>query len=299
MFDLIILGAGPAGLSAAIYAGRYKLNAAVIDSSFGGTLREIPLIENYPGFESISGAELANKMIAQVKKYGIRFIQEEVKRIEKEQGREQFIIKTEDNKYKAKAVILAMGMKHRILDVPGEKEFAGKGVSYCFTCDAPLFQDKTVAVVGGANSACIGSLILSGHAKRVYLIYRKDKLRGEPITVEKIKDTKNIEVIYNAHVREINGRQFVEEVVLGDGKRLKVDGVFVQIGAVPANALLENIKADKEGYIVTDENQATNILGVFAAGDITSRNVIKQVVSAASDGAVAAISSYKYIIKNK
>ncbi|MBI5872111.1 FAD-dependent oxidoreductase [archaeon] len=272
MHDLIIIGAGPAGLSAGIYAKRYKLNTAIIDSSFGGTIKEAHLIENYPGFEAISGLELAEKLLSQARRYNLEFIQEEVKRIENKDG--QFGVFTEKEEYKAKAVILAMGMKHKSLNINGEKEFLGKGVSYCLACDAPFFEGKTAAVIGGANSACSGALFLSRYAKKIYLIYRKDKLRAEPIIIEQINKAENIEVIYSANPKEIKGKQFVESILLDNGKEIKADGVFVMIGAVPAHALLKNIKVDKEGYIITDKNKAANVEGVFAAGDITSDNAI-------------------------
>ena len=201
MYDVIIIGSGPAGLSAALYAGRYKMKTAVISKDFGGTALEAHWVENYLGFEGLAGAELAEKFVKHAKKFGAEFIEDDVTKIE--QKNKIFAVYTEKKKYEAKTIILATGMIHRKLEIPGENKFLGKGISYCYTCDGPLFKDKVVGVAGGANSACTGALMLSEYAKKVYIIYRGEKLRGEPILIEQIKKNPKIQVVYKTNIKEI------------------------------------------------------------------------------------------------
>ena len=298
MYDLIIIGAGAAGLSAAVYASRQNMKTLVVSKDFGGTTMEAHLIENWLG-NIDSGVNIAEKFVEHAKKFGAELVIDGVKRIEKKN--KIFIVSTENKKYESKTILIATGMKHRKLDIPGEKEFFGKGVSYCYTCDGPLFKNKTVAVVGGADSACNGALFLAGYAKKVYIIYRRDKLRGEAITCEKIKKSKNIEVVYNANITEIKGDKTVKSAKLDTGKELKLDAVFIEIGLIPLTGIAKElgVKIDERGFIISDDYRKTNVPGVFTAGDICANNVIKQVVSAASDGAVAAISAADYIKKSK
>ncbi len=300
MYDLIIIGAGPAGLSAAIYAARYKLKVLVLCKELGGLIVDAWKVENYPGFKEISGLELMNKFKEQAEALGVKTEQGDVHSVSKKSR--GFVVKDLRNKsYEAKAVILALGTKKRSLNVEGEEKFLGKGVSYCAVCDAPLFKDKVVGVVGGSNSCCMSSLLLAEYAKKVYVIYRKEKLRGDPLIVEKINKNKKIEVINNAEVTRINGSKFVESADLDTGKNLKLDGLFVEIGSIPPAVLMKDlgVKTDKNGYVVVDNDQKTNVKGVFAAGDITTKSAnLKQVVTAAAEGAVAAIAAYNYL-KNK
>jgi len=288
------MGAGPSGLSAAIYAARYKLKTLILTKDLG-TLTEAHLVENYPGFKSISGLNLMNKMKEHVLSFKVPIIEEEIKAIKKEKN---FIVHTEKNKYEAKALILALGTKRRRLNLPNEENYLGKGVFYCYTCDGPLMHNKIVAVVGGSDSAAQASLLLSEYAKKIYIIYRKEKLRAEPILIEKIKKNKKIEFIPNAEVKELKGSKFLSSVVLDNKKEIKIEGLFVEIGAVPSTTLVKDlkIKTNKFGYIITNELKETNIPGVFAAGDI-STTPLRQAIVGAGDGAIAAFSAYKYCKK--
>lgn len=296
MYDLIIIGAGAGGLTAALFAVRYKLNTLVLSKDIGGLSLEASKIENYPGFISISGNELMELFRKQVAALGVEIVQEEVIRIDKILTGNSFVVTTEKNSYDAKAIILAIGTKRRKLNVAGEDKFLGKGVSYCANCDAPLFKKKIVAVVGGSDAAAMSALLISEYAKKVYIIYRKSDLRAEPITVEKIKKNKKIEIIYNANVSKISGKDFVESVLLDNGKELKIDGLFIEIGTTPSLALTKplGLNTDSLGYIITNEKMETNVEGVFAVGDIVKKD-LRQIITACSDGAIAALSAYKYI----
>lgn len=299
-YDLIIIGSGPAGLTAALYAGRYKLKTAVIGKVLGGTPLEAHLIENWPGIKFIKGQDLMQNMVEQVKALDLEIINKEVFAIKKI-GHVFHIYIGKETSLRAKSVILSMGNRPRHLDVKGEKELIGKGVSYCVACDGPLFRDKTVAVVGGGDSACTGSLPLSDFAKKVYLIYRKGCLRADAITRDRVLKNKKIEVIYNTNVVEILGKDSVEFVKLDNKYKnkdiLKVDGVFVEIGLVPNVALCKNlgIALDDKEQIKVDQKQFTNIEGVFAAGDITNATDFKQIITASSQGAIAARSIYDFL----
>lgn len=300
MYDLVIIGAGPAGLTAALYAARYRLKSLVVSKTVGGLIVEAWKVENYPGFKEISGLDLINKFKEQVETLGVPVKTSEAYSVSKK--RDYFVVKAMSNdEYEAKAVILALGTQRRMLDVEGENKFAGKGISYCAVCDAPLFKDKVVGVVGGSNSAAMSALLLAEHAKKVYVIYRKNEIRADPIIVERIKKNKKIEVINNANIIRINGAKFVESIDLDTGKNLKLNGLFIEVGYVPLTALTNKlgIKTDSSGHIVVDNEQHTNIEGVFAAGDITTKSAnLKQVITAAAEGAIAATSAYNYLKKH-
>lgn len=296
-YDLIIVGAGPAGLAAALYASRYKLKTLMIGKSVSQAFYAYK-IENYPGFSSISGAELIKKFQEQVKALGTNIIEDEVKNIEKEKTL-WFTVSTQNNSYKAKAIILALGTERKKLNLPEETKFIGKGISYCATCDAPLFKNKVVAVIGGSNAAAMSALLLAEYAKKIYIIYRGKELKAEPIQIEKIKKNKKIEILYNAEIKKIQGKNFVESITLDydkKHKKLEVQGIFVEIGYVPSVYFSKKlgIETNKEGFIVTNISMETNIRGVFAAGDIIEKP-LRQIITAASDGAIAALSAYKYI----
>ncbi|MCD6215936.1 MAG: FAD-dependent oxidoreductase [Candidatus Aenigmarchaeota archaeon] len=297
VFDLIILGAGPAGLSAAIYASRYNLNFLVVRKD-KGLASETNEVENYLGIYPVTGLELTNRFETHAKNFGTKIINEEIISIEKKD--KAFTVKTINGEYKSRAIIYAVGGKKRKLEVEGEKKFIGKGVSYCATCDAPFFKNKTVGVVGGANAAVEAALLLSEFAQKVYIIYRKDKLRAVPYLVEKIKQRKNIEVLYNNTVKKINGKISVESVKLDNEKELKMDGLFVEIGHVPNYQLAEKlgVKISEDKRVVVDQNMSTNIAGFFAAGDVTTgSNKFDQIITAAAEGAIAASAAYKFILK--
>lgn len=296
-YELIIVGAGPAGLAAGIYAGRYLLKTLILGELFGGTITEAHKVCNFPSEKEISGFELGRKMVEQVKDLGIQLKQEKVKAIQK--SGDGFNIKTEKNEYFSKKVILTVGRKKQKLGIPGEKEFLGKGVSYCATCDSGFFRDKIVSVVGGSNAALTAALLLAEYAKKVYIIYRRDKFyKGEPSWIKQVEENKKIERIFNEEILEIRGENKVENVLLKSGKEIFVDGVFVEIGYQPEKELIEEIGLDiEDGYIKVNKKQETSIKGIYAAGDITN-NPLKQVITACGEGAVAADSAYREIKKN-
>jgi thioredoxin reductase (NADPH) len=292
MYDAIIIGGGPAGLSAAIYAARFNLKSILISKEIGGYMSEAPQVENYPGFKSISGMELAKTMREQVQNLGVEIVEEEV--VEIKPG---FSAKTKSNqKFEGKNIILALGTERRRLNIKGESEFTGRGVSYCATCDGAFFRDKVVAVAGGANSAVVSALLLAKFAKEVHIIYRNNPLRADPVWIEKMKKVKNIKVHCCTNISEIKGTKMVESILLDNGNTMKVDGVFVEIGSVPMVSLATSlgVKLDKEGYIIVDSAQKTNIDGIYAAGDLsTGSNKLRQIITACAEGAVAADSIHK------
>lgn len=296
-YDLIIIGAGPAGLTAAIYAARYKLKAIVISKDIGGYAALANKICNFPSYKEIKGLELINKIAGQVKDLGVQIIYGEVVKIEKsEKG---FVVSVNKKKYNTKKIIYAGGTAKIKLNVPDEEKFVGRGISYCATCDAPLFKNKIVAVSGGSDAALTAALLLSEYANKVYIIYKGEKfIKAEPSWIESVKREKKIEIIFNDQIAEIKGEDKVEGVKLKSGKFLKLEGIFVEIGSVPDINFISSlkIKKDEKGYIITDKAQKTNAEGLFAAGDITN-NVLKQVISASAEGAIAAYSAYSEIKK--
>jgi len=284
MYDTIIIGAGPAGLTAAIYAKRYNLNFLIIGKILGGTALEGFKIENYPGFKSVSGIDLMHKFQEQL---DYKILQENVEKITK-----NFKIYTNKNIYQAKSLILALGVKAKKLGIKGEEEFLGQGVSYCVTCDGPLFRNKIVAVAGGGNAALTGALQLANIAEKVYLVHRREEFRAEPVWQNRIKKNKKIEIIYNANILEFTGK----EIILDINKEIKTSGLFIEIGTTPNIALVKNLNLKTENnHIVVNKHQATSLPGVFAAGDITDHPV-NQIITACSQGAVAASSVYNYLL---
>ena len=300
-YELAIVGAGAAGYSASIYAGRSGIKTVVFDKAMGGGLGIVsPKIENYPGFESISGIDLMEKMKKHAGKYADIHFNEGVNKIEK--SKDGFNIQTDKKTYNVKAIILCLGTDYRKLNVHGEKELTGKGVSYCATCDGFFFKDKKVAVVGGGNSALIEAIFLKQiGCKEVYVIHRRDQLRAEK-TYEDEAIEKGVKIIYNTHVESINGKEKVEYLEVHDVKtnkksQLPFDGVFISIGEEPQNTLAKqlSVKLDEKGYIITDKEGRTNIRGVYAAGDITGG--LRQIVTACAEGAVAALASTEVLGK--
>ncbi len=295
IYDVAIIGCGPAGLTAAIYAGRYGLKTIVFEG-MPSQLSTIPFIENYPGFEG-SGYELLEKMKEQASKYSEHTF-ERVVDIKKDG--DLFVLKTDSSEYSARAVIFATGGTHRELGVPGEKEFVGRGVSYCATCDGHFFRGKKVLVVGGGNTAVTDAIYLKEIGCDVTLVHRRDELRAEKALQEELFK-RNIPVIWNSVVVRIEGKGRVERVVLHDKKKdedfvVEVDGVFIAIGIRPQTELAGKIgvERDSRGYIKVDKKQRTNVPGVFAAGDCCD-NPLKQVVTACGDGAIAANSAFEYL----
>jgi thioredoxin reductase (NADPH) len=302
-WDLIIIGAGPAGLTAGIYAARSGLKALIVEEKIaGGTVGDAPVIENYPGFERISGTELAQKFVAQCRKLGT-VIHEFEKVVGLDLKGETKIVKTERGVYEAKAVVIASGSSYSELGVPGEKEFKGRGVSYCGVCDGPLFKGKRVLVVGGGNSAVVTALYLAELSSEVKVAHRRDAFRAEEALVNALLGKGNVEVFWNTEVREIKGGKIVEKAVLynsrtGEITELPVDGVFIQVGETPNSKIAKEagVAVDEHGYIIVDSRQKTNIPGVYAAGDVTNHPV-KQVGTAVGQGITAALEAYGYIRK--
>lgn len=304
MYDLIIVGAGPAGLSASIYASRYKLSHLVIGEVPGGLITEAHNICNFPTENSISGFELMEKMQNNAQCQGSEILNmEKVIKIEKDG--ENFRLKTESGKeFLSKTVLLATGTKHKKLGLAEEEKYLGKGVAYCATCDAMFFKDKIVGVVGGGDSALTASLYLSKVAQKVYLIARGETLRGEVVWVDQVNKDEKIEILYNSQVKKFLGEQKLEEIIIeknGAEEALKLDGLFIEIGTDPDNFLSDQLKIENDrGFIKVDGAQKTNINGVWAAGDLTTNsNFFRQVITACSEGAVAAFDIFSYLQKNR
>jgi len=298
VYDLVIVGGGPAGLSAAIYAGRYKMNTVVISGSIGGTITLAHAVCNYPGFIEISGMELMNKITEQVEALGVPIYYEKVMDIKKEKN--DFIINTDTRTLKAHKVLLALGNTRRELGLNKEKELIGKGISYCATCDGGFFKNKVVGVVGGSDAAVTSALVLADVATKVYIIYRKDKLRAEPSWSELVLKNPKIEVLFNTEVTELLGENKLSGVKFQTGKELSLDGLFIEIGAVPNTSLLSNldVSLDEFGFIKVDRDQKTNVPGLFAAGDITNASELKQVLTAEAQGTIATFFAYKELKKD-
>jgi len=301
-YELGIIGAGPAGYSAGIYAIRAGIKTAIFDRGDGGGRAVLsPKIENYAGFESISGMELMEKMKHHTSKYVTFHLYEEVKKIE--QSDNIFTIETGKGKYVLGAILLCTGTEHKKLEISGEEEFLGKGVSYCATCDGYFFKGKKVAVIGGGNTAVMEAIFLNQiGCKEVTLIHRRDRLRAEKIYEDEARE-KHIQILLNNTVEKIDGKKTVTslkiiDVVSGKKSVLQVDGVFVSIGETPQNDLAKQLKIilDEQGYIVVDKQQRTNVKGVYAAGDITGG--LRQVITACAEGAIAALSSTEALGKN-
>jgi len=302
IYDLVIIGAGPAGLSASIYASRYKIEHLVIGKILGGIATEAYEIKNYPGVENITGLELANKMIEHAKRSGASFLEDEVSVVDREDDG-IFIIKTKkNNKILARKIILAMGASRAQLNISGEKEFWGKGVTYCATCDAPLYRDKVVAVVGGGDSAFSSAVLLANYARKIYLIHRSENFRAQKAWQNQVDGLGNkIIKILNNEVKEIKGDKVLRKVFLKnphqENQELELDGLFIEIGSLPNSELARSIGVeidDKRQIKITNEGR-TNIKDVYGAGDITNLTGLKQIVVAAAQGAIASHSVFEDI----
>lgn len=305
-YDFIIIGAGGSGLAGTMYAGRLGMKTLVLGYpknwglAVGGAITITNPVENYPGFKSIPGVELAKKIEEHARNYkSVEIKNEEVKKIAK--SKNIFSVETNKSKYEGKAILIATGTRVRKLDVKGAKDFEHRGISYCALCDGPLYKHKTVAVVGGSDAAAIESLILSAYAKKIYLIYRGDKIRPEKINSDKIKMAKNIEVINNTNLVGIKGDKLVKEVILNKAykgsKNLKVDGVFIAIGNEPLSELAKSLKVklnEKKEIVIDHRTCETNVKGIFAAGDVTDK-MFKQLITGVADACTAAYSAYKYL----
>lgn len=293
-YDVIIIGGGPAGLTAAIYTARNRMHTLLIDIGlFGGQINNAERIENFPGFpDGIDGLELGRLMMKQAEKFGLEKLTGEVTSLEVTDGKK--IVKTSEGDFEADFVVIAGGSQRQKLNVPGESELTGKGVSYCAMCDAAFFRDKPVAVVGGGNAAISEALHLARFASRVTLIHRRDRLTAQEIIQERAFAEPKIKVLWCTTVEAIEGEPFVRQLKLNDTKTgekstLEVSGIFVSIGSAPATSYVKGLlNLDKFGYIITDEKMETNVPGIYAAGDIRA-NSARQAITAAGDGATAAV----------
>ncbi|MDD5749432.1 MAG: FAD-dependent oxidoreductase [Patescibacteria group bacterium] len=299
LYDVVIVGGGPAGLTSAIYTSRRAMKTLVISRDIGGQLSLTDDVENYPGFESIGGLELSQKFQVQAAKTGVEFLFEGAENIIKEDS--GFLLETSSGKkIKARSIILAFGLTPRSLGVPGEKELSGRGVTYCATCDGPLYRGKEVVVVGGGNSALDAAEYMSKIAKKVYMLARGELFRGEQILVDQVKTAANVEIFFRANVKEIKGKDRVEAVVFSvegqEDKEIPVDGIFVEIGHVAKSDWLAGlgVALNERREIIINSDNETNVKGVFAAGDITEVSY-KQAVISAGEGCKAALQAYRYL----
>ena len=300
MYDMIIIGSGPAGLSAAIYAQRACLDTIVIEKNgiSGGQVLNTWEVDNYPGFPGVSGFELSRQFREHANKLGTHFVQDEVISVELSGEIKQIVC--EEKTYEARCVILASGAHHRLLRVPGEELLRGAGVSYCATCDGAFFRGRTVAVVGGGDAALEDALFLARMCEKVYLIHRRSTLRGAKRLQERLRALENIEIVWNSTVDSIEGENQVEALCLTnqntkEKSRLMVDGVFIAVGIAPESELYEGqLKLDEQGYIKADEDGITNLPGVFAAGDVRTKP-LRQILTASADGANCVLSAERYL----
>ena len=302
MYDLIIIGSGPAGLSAAIYAKRAELNVIVIEKEAisGGQVINTYEVDNYPGYKGISGFELSMKFREHCEQLDVTFVQDVVTKVELN-GDEKVIFTSSGVEYRSKAIVIATGAVWRKLEVPGEERLKGMGVSYCATCDGAFFKNQEVAVVGGGDVAVEDAIFLARLCKKVYVIHRRDEFRAAKVLSTRLKQLENVEILWDTTVEEIKGTDAVEEVVIKNKKsqemrELSVQGVFIAVGTVPNSEMFRDMVAvDNRGYIIADETTCTNVSGVFAAGDVRTKK-LRQIITAAADGANAITSAEKYFI---
>lgn len=295
ILDLVICGGGAAGLTSAVYAARSGLDFVLIDisSSMGSQITQTSDVDNYTGFEKVNGMELVMKFYEHAKALNAPMVNDEVQEITKENG--IFTVKCAQGEYKTRTVIYCSGASHRELGVKGEKELLGRGVGYCAVCDGFFYRNKTVVVVGGGNTAVTDALYLSKICKKVILLHRRDSLRAEKILVERLENAENVELMFNSEVAEILGEKGTDGVLLKSGERLDCDGVFIAVGIVPRSDTVKNLaKLDDNGYIVADESGKTSLDGLFAAGDVRTKE-LRQIITACSDGANCVDSVNKFL----
>jgi thioredoxin-disulfide reductase len=300
ILDLIIIGAGPAGITASVYASRKKMNFLVISKDVGGQAARSSDVENYPGYQFITGPDLVAKFQEHMQKYGIR-IKENEEVIELEKKDNIIYIKTTKASYETKTVVIAAGKKVKEIGVPGEKEYKNKGVAYCVTCDGPLFAEKDIAVIGGGNSALDAAIQMMNIANKVYLINITDAFTGDSVMQEKVKNNPKVKILHNTRVESIIGEKFVKGMnVDTKGKKefLEVKGIFIEIGLMPNSWFANGLDKNERGEIKVNCANETNVPGIFAAGDVTSVPE-KQIVIAAGDGAKAALGAFRYLARLK
>ncbi|MCY7874165.1 thioredoxin-disulfide reductase [Bacillus spizizenii] len=300
VYDVIIIGAGPAGMTAAVYTSRANLSTLMIERGIpGGQMSNTEDVENYPGFESILGPELSNKMFEHAKKFGAEYAYGDIKEVV--DGKEYKVVKAGSKEYKARAVIIAAGAEYKKIGVPGEKELGGRGVSYCAVCDGAFFKGKELVVVGGGDSAVEEGVYLTRFASKVTIVHRRDKLRAQSILQARAFDNEKVDFLWNKTVKEIHeengkvGNVTLVDTVTGEESEFKTDGVFIYIGMLPLSKPFENLGiTNEEGYIETNDRMETKVEGIFAAGDIREKS-LRQIVTATGDGSIAAQSVQHYV----
>ena len=294
IYDLIVLGGGPTAIGCAIYAARFAMDVLVIGKIFGGLIATTHLVENYPGITSTSGQGFMEMFKEHMNSLSIPYITDEIRSIE--QASDHFVLHSFFQKFKAKSVVIATGSERKKLGIPGEFDFAGKGVSYCATCDGPFYRDKTVCVIGGSDSAAKEALFLSQNVKKVYIIYRGEEIRAEPINKKRVEQNKKIEIIYNTNIIEIKGKNTVSSVIFDNGKEFEVDGVFIEVGSIPNSDIAKRIgvKTNDKDEIIINRKSETNIPGIFAAGDVADAP-FKQAITGVAEGVIAAYAAFDHI----
>jgi len=294
IYDLIVLGGGPAAIGCAIYAARFAMDVLIIGKTFGGLIATTHIVENYPAITSVSGQGLMDMFKDHMDSLKIPYISDEIQSIEKTGN--YFILHSFFQKFKAKTVCIATGSERKKLGIPGEDEFAGRGVSYCATCDGPFYKDKVVCVIGGSDSAAKEALFLSQNVKKVYIIYRGEEIRAEPINKKRVNENEKIEIIYKTNIVEIKGNGVVKSVVFDSGKEFETDGVFIEIGSNPNSDLAKRagVKLNQKGEIMINRKSETNVPGILAAGDVAD-SPFKQAITGVAEGVIAAYSAFDYV----
>jgi thioredoxin reductase (NADPH) len=293
-YDLIVLGGGPTAIGCAIYAARFALDVLVIGKIFGGLIATTHIVENYPAITSISGQGLMEMFKEHMNSLKIPYISDEIRSIE--QVNDHFELNSFFQKFKAYSICIATGSERKKLGIPGEEDFAGRGVSYCATCDGPFYKDKVVCVVGGSDSAAKEALFLTQNTKKVYIIYRGEEIRAEPINKKRVSENGKIEIIYKTNIQEIKGDSTVKSVVFDNGKEFEVDGVFIEVGSIPNSDLAKiiGVETNEKGEIKINRKSETNVPGIFAAGDVADAP-FKQAITGVSEGVIAAYSAFDYV----
>ena len=304
IYDLIIVGTGPAGLTAGIYAKNFGLESIILGEKFGGLINTAYKVENYPGIFGVPGKELVERFKNHQKYLKLLVKKERIKGITVNKIKKEkiFFVYTSRNIYRGRSIVLAIGTEPRVLKIKNIEKFENKGVYYYIDKNTFIFKNKIIAVIGGANSAAMTACMLSEKAKKVYIIYRRERLRADAIWVNKIKKLKNIEVVYKANVIGLRGEKKINEAILDNGRKIKIDNLVIEAGTVPNSFLIKQlrVKTDKNGYIIVKKDQSTNIKGIFAAGDITNgSNGFRQIVTACAEGAIAALGVFNYLSRKK
>ncbi len=300
IYDVLVVGGGCAGASSGMYAARFNMKTVVFAEQPGGLITTTHLVENYPGIKSITGPDMGQVFIEHAMESGAEMKFDRVKKIEKQEDG-LFRVEAGNDEYISRTVVMATGTKHRHLGVPGEEEYANKGVSYCALCDAAFFKDKTAAIVGGGDSAAIEANILAQHCSKVYVLVRKDHMRAEPVNQDKIEKDPKVEIKYLTEIDSIGGDgEKVTHLMLKGGDKLELDGVFMAIGQLPQNELAEGVGAelDERGFLIVNRESGTNVPGFYGAGDITNAQ-FKQAIIGAAEGVYASVKAYEYIQSQK